>query len=82
MKAPTMEYKVYPMRQTVIDKTTGELSKADTGRFRQRTYKMRPGKRALMCELLRGRCIDHMIFGQGEGKRMALSICEDARREL
>ena len=79
LKAPVNEYRVYPMKETVVDDATGEVMEVTTGRFRTKKYQLGPGDLVRTINLLSGQTLDGLAFATGEGMAVLPRINAEAR---
>lgn len=80
LKAPE-EYRVYAKRRERVDGDTGEITKRDTGRFKQKSRPLRPGDRRRMSKVLENRYLDQMVFAGGAGKPLLKALRTEINRE-
>jgi hypothetical protein len=73
LKSP-QEYRVWPVKEEVIDPETGEITVHVTDRYRQKSRDLRPKDRVRMCAALQDRYLDWMMLGGGAGKDLLRSI--------
>lgn len=79
LKAPVNEYRVYPMKETVADDDTGEITTPTTGRFRTKKYQLGPGDLVRMTNIMSGKTLDTLSFAAGQGRTVLKAINFEAR---
>jgi hypothetical protein len=75
LKSPH-EYRVWPKKDEVIDPETGEITVQSTGRYRQKSRKLRRGDQVRLFRVMQDRYLDHLMLGGGAGRDLLLSIRE------
>jgi len=81
LKSPR-EYRVWDEKEELIDWETGEIMVELTGRFRQKSRRLRRGDGVRIFRVMQDRYLDWMMLGGGAGRDLLLSIRKEALKPL
>lgn len=82
MKAPMDRTKIYPRKEETIDAETGGILAIETGRFKQKSERLKGIALLRVCKATEDFLIDQLLIAGGDGKPIGNAMRNDIRSAL